>query len=141
MRTDKGTILVHRYAWERVRGKIPDSMEVDHICWHPACVNVDHLRLASRAQNVSNRNGAQANNRHTGIRDVYPNHHRFQVRLTRNGERRYFGTYSTIEEAAEVAERARYELFGEYGGRGGRNGRSTARREGARSTPASLAVH
>lgn len=42
----------HRAAWVHVHGQIPAGMEVDHriVCdWR--CVNVDHLRLLTVAQN------------------------------------------------------------------------------------------
>src|SRR5699024_9955664 len=38
----------NRYAWERANGPVPSSLLVDHK-YHcdPACVTVDHLRLAT----------------------------------------------------------------------------------------------
>ena len=41
----------HRYAWERENGPIPEGMVIDHSCWVPTCVNVEHLRLATPSQN------------------------------------------------------------------------------------------
>lgn len=58
----------HRYAWKQLVGPIPDDMEVDHVChWedetcpggpscqHRRCVNIAHLRLASKAENLAKR--------------------------------------------------------------------------------------
>src|SRR5699024_7924323 len=50
-------VLAHRWAWQREHGPIPDGMEVDHTCWERACCNVDHLRVATRQQNVQSRSG------------------------------------------------------------------------------------
>lgn len=116
MYADGEMTMAHRYAWERVNGPIPEGLFVDHRdhCSR-ACVEVSHLRLATKAENGQNRSGASPNNASTGIRNVYPNHRGFQVKVAY----KYFGTYTTIEEASEVAERARREMFGEYAGRGG----------------------
>jgi len=59
----------HRAAWIRAYGEIPKGMIVDHkchneaaklgeclggvTCLHRACVNIDHLQLATQSQNVS----------------------------------------------------------------------------------------
>lgn len=42
----------HRWSWEFYRGKIPDGMHVDHLCRVRHCVNPDHLRIVTNAENV-----------------------------------------------------------------------------------------
>lgn len=111
------SIPVHRYAWERENGRIQDGLEIDHICWNRACVNVDHLRLVTRSQNCSYRSGAQPGSK-SGIRNVHKHGNNWRVSFKKNQKRHSFGTYKTIEEAAAVAERARQELFGNYAGKG-----------------------
>lgn len=110
-------VIPHRYAWERSNGPIPDGMYIDHICWNRACINPDHLRLATHSQNSRYLSGVRKNGT-TGVRGVFPNGRGFVVRIQRDGKLRNFGTYSTIEEAAEVAERERERLFGDFAGRG-----------------------
>lgn len=107
----------HRYAWERENGPIPDGMTVDHKdhC-DPACVEVDHLRLATYSQNGRNRAGAMARSK-TGVRNVSPYRGGYIVTLRKDGKRLSFGTYSTIAEAAKVAEQARKDIYGEYAGK------------------------
>lgn len=112
------TIRAHRYAWERENGPIPKGMSIDHICHNPPCVNIEHLRLATNAENNANQSGANSGNKSSGIRNVYPNGSGWQVRIGSNGESHYFGTYGSVEEAAKVAERKRKELFGEFAGKG-----------------------
>lgn len=108
----------HRYAWKRINGPIPDGMFIDHKdhCT-TSCVNIDHLRLATSAQNNYNRSGPQPLGR-TGVRNVSKHGTGWRVRVTKDGTIHQLGTYGTISESALVAEQARKELFGEYAGRG-----------------------
>lgn len=46
------TVSAHRFAWEQVHGPIPEGHEMHHLCGHPWCVNVEHLRLVTPAQHV-----------------------------------------------------------------------------------------
>jgi hypothetical protein len=45
-------ILAHRFEFEKIFGKIPEGMEIDHICCNKSCSNVNHLRLATRLENM-----------------------------------------------------------------------------------------
>lgn len=111
------TVLAHRFAWERVNGQVPPNMMLDHICRNRACVNLDHLRIASRSENGQNRQGPDSDNR-SGVRNVtVARNGKYVVRIKKNGKTRHFGTYKTLEEATEVAERERKRLFGEFAGR------------------------
>lgn len=125
IRSDYGTfkhqgkmLRSHRVAWEIAHGEIPEGFVVDHTCWNPKCVNVDHLRLASIAQNNANRSPRSIKSK-TGVRNVrqLPSG-RFEVRVKSGNKQIGFGTYATLGEAAAVAERARRELFGDYAGAG-----------------------
>lgn len=52
-RTVKGKVVyAHRHAWEQVHGPIPDEMTVDHLCEQKLCINVEHMELCSRGDNV-----------------------------------------------------------------------------------------
>lgn len=111
-------VPAHRYAWERENGPIPEGMVIDHICHNPACCNVKHLRVVTPTQNTWNLSGADADNKHSGLRNVGRIGNRWRVRITKNKVVHYLGVYDTVEEAAEVAERGRARLFGEFAGKG-----------------------
>lgn len=117
-KVDGKRVYVHRYAWERAHGPIPDGMVVDHRCFNKLCCNVEHLRLATMAQNTWSRNGAQPRKKHTSVRNVYPSKYGFRVSVGKDRMMHHFGTYSTIEEASNVAVVARRKLFGEFAGKG-----------------------
>lgn len=113
----KGKLVgVHRYAWERANGTIPDGMQIDHKCWNRACANVDHLRLATNQENRSSLSGAIGGR--TLPRGVHMQGRRYIAKVAKAGIPYYLGSFSTAAEAATVVTAKRAELFGEFAGRG-----------------------
>ena len=41
----------HRFAWELLRGPVPEGMTLDHICKNRGCVNPEHMEVVSRGEN------------------------------------------------------------------------------------------
>lgn len=48
----EGTTLAHRFAYELEVGPIPEKATIDHLCFVPSCVRIDHLEAV--AQRVNN---------------------------------------------------------------------------------------
>lgn len=117
-KTGGKSVFAHRYAWERVNGPIPEGMVIDHACHNTACVNIDHLRLATPEENTRNLSGPTANNKHSGVRNVGKMGDRWRVRITKGKVTHQLGCFDTIEQASAVAEAGRKKLFGEFAGRG-----------------------
>ena len=111
------SIRAHRYAWERLNGPIPDGMHVDHTCWNRACVDPDHLRLATPQQNGRYREGANRNSS-TGIRGVHPRRGKFRALVHVDGQPQSLGMYDTEEEAGIAVAKFRERVFGAYAGGG-----------------------
>jgi len=52
-RTKNSYIGAHRIAYELVRGKIPEGMELNHICRNRKCVNPNHLEVVTHQENMA----------------------------------------------------------------------------------------
>jgi hypothetical protein len=42
----------HRVSWEMVNEPIPEGLVIDHLCRVPACVNPEHMQVATRQTNT-----------------------------------------------------------------------------------------
>lgn len=52
----------HRFAYEALRGPIPDGLVIDHLCRRRNCVNPDHLEPVTTRTNVLRGEGPAARN-------------------------------------------------------------------------------
>lgn len=43
--------LAHRYMYELINSKIPENLELDHLCRNPLCINPKHLEAVTHAEN------------------------------------------------------------------------------------------
>jgi hypothetical protein len=85
-------------------------MEVDHECRNRGCVNPDHLRLATRKQNMENLPRAEAKTE-SGMRGVTrTSKGRWCARVGHNKRMIHIGVYDTMEEAAAAVVAKRLEL-------------------------------
>ena len=116
LRVNGRTVPAHRYSWEREHGPVPAGMFIDHMCFERACVNPEHLRLATISQNNANRSGAQKGRVHDLPRGVYRHGRGYRAQVTVGGVRHHLGTFSTPEEASAAAQTKRALLFGEFAG-------------------------
>ena len=115
LRVNGRKMLAHRYAYEREHGPVPDTAEVDHTCWNRSCTNPEHLRLATRQQNVQNRAGSNLGR--DLPRGVTRSGRGYAARVGHNGTEHYLGTFDTPEAASIAAQNKRALLYGEFAGR------------------------
>lgn len=45
-------VYAHRFAYEVNKGKIPNGLELDHLCRNHKCCNPDHLEMVTSKENV-----------------------------------------------------------------------------------------
>ena len=102
-----GTALVHRIAYHNLVGPIPEGRTIDHTCHNRACVNVDHMRLATMKQQGRNRAGVNANSK-SGVLGVYWNKQRkgWSAVIKIDGAQKVLGLFDTIEEATAARKAA-----------------------------------
>jgi hypothetical protein len=101
----------HRLAWLYVHGFWPPE-QIDHINRVKDDNRIANLRLATRSQNMMNRNlrnkagyrGVHRNSKSTG----------YNAYIKRNGRSTYLGYFETAEQAYEARLKAERKLFGEF---------------------------
>lgn len=105
-------VLAHRVSYAWANGEIPEGMYVDHRCHTRNCVRPDHLRLATHAQNLQNRRGADSDSA-TGVRGVHwdKRDQKFVAKVGLRGKKYLAGYFDTLEEAEAAVTAKRRELF------------------------------
>lgn len=110
-RVGKKTRKAHRISYELLRGPIPGDMFLDHICHVRACINPSHLRTTTFKLNQENRDGANRNNKSSGVLGVSRSGSLWRGCVGHNKTRYYTESFKTIEEADAATRALRLELF------------------------------
>lgn len=45
-------VIAHRFAYQRLRGAVPEELQLDHLCRNRACCNPDHLEPVTCRENL-----------------------------------------------------------------------------------------
>ncbi len=61
-KVNRKLVDAHRYAFELTKGKIPEGLQIDHLCRNHSCVNPEHLEAVTQRENVLRGYGVCANN-------------------------------------------------------------------------------
>jgi len=102
----------HRISWVRAHGPFDPELMIDHLCSKTGCVNVEHLRLVTPAQNSQHRRGPASNNRSSGVRGVtwsVPSS-KWNAGVVVGGRRHHVGLFDDLGEAAAAVLDARLKL-------------------------------
>jgi hypothetical protein len=104
-------VYSHRFSYELANGPVPEGLELDHRHTCPKiCVNPDHLRPATRKENMENRAGVTKASR-SGVRGVRLYKGRWQARIRHNRKDIHVGSFDTVEQAEAAVIAKRLELF------------------------------
>lgn len=102
----------YRVVFELTYGAIEPGVDIDHMCFTPACVNPEHLRPTTRKQNMEHLRGP--NKRSTsGIRNVswVKARNKWHVCVGHNGKNFHGGSYANLVDAEVAAKALRRELY------------------------------
>lgn len=101
------SVCLHRWITNA-----PKGMVVDHIDHNTLNNTASNLRIVTNAENQQNRKGAKQSNK-SGVRGVswHKKNNKWLVILGIDRERKYFGSFNTVEEAERVAIEARLKYM------------------------------
>lgn len=103
------TVGAHRWSYTHAYGEPPDKHDVDHKCHVPHCVNPEHLRAVTHAENMQH--GIDRPTGKSGVRGVRWTKGAWEANVKHNGIVHYVGRFNSIEAASAAAQTKRLELY------------------------------
>ncbi len=115
-------VYAHRFSWEQTHDKIPDTLQIDHLCGIKNCVNPDHMEVVTSRENILRGMSPSAITYRTGICKrghalsddnihVYSNGYRTCLICFRANQKRWSESHP---EQARKRQGKRNEYFRQY---------------------------
>ena len=113
IKIDGKSYQAHRLAWLYTYGQFPET-DIDHINLNPQDNRMSSLRLASRAENLANREKLAVNK--CGFKGVsfHKASNKFVAQISFQGKKLYLGGYDTPEQASLVYQQKAIHFYGEF---------------------------
>src|SRR6185312_2134418 len=107
--------LAHRLIFQLFHGPIPERMLVDHKCHNRHCINPEHLRLATSAENCQHRVKRSVTSSFKGVSFSKAKRLKKCWRASiKKGEIEYQAHFDSELEAAKQYNKWAAELFGSF---------------------------
>jgi hypothetical protein len=112
--SDGRLLHAHRLAFALYVGPILQGMDIDHRCRTRACCNPEHLRQATRSQNMHNQSAHHdGSSKYKGV-SYAVRLKKWNAQILIRGRNKHIGCFVTEEEAARAYDSAARTHFGPF---------------------------